>query len=241
MMIMSMPAEAWLVLSALALAFIVGIIALIVIAIGKIARSVDKTPVASTSVRFVAFVIDFTIISLITEIIVSIATQQPSLIVREFISSFLLGIIVLPVVIVGELISYLLYIAFLLAPLAFYYSGNILILVLFGFLYFLFFDGIFGGISIGKKVMRIKSVTRIGRNPLTIKEGIINALGKSFLLLFDLAIGIALPVSSGRDSKQKQIRATQRIADILVVNTRYVGETDSDWLEPTDGDKDEVW
>lgn len=233
---MSIPTEILLVLMAFLLATIVLGISLVIVISVKIMRPFDQELIASRSVRFSAFAIDFVIISLLSEILVMVLLPfgSYSMLLYSLFSSFFLTA---PIMFISSFFNY---IFFFFGPLVnwqylvlFSYNPYSILtvfgpvfVVFIGFLYFVLLESVLKGRTIGKLILRIRTISSNDSNPITMKEAVINAFGKSFFLLWDLLIGFSQRKSSAINESRNVIRLTQNKANVIVVNTRYTGTLD---------------
>jgi uncharacterized RDD family membrane protein YckC len=203
----------------------------VILIVRRVARPPDQELLASTSVRIAAFGIDFALIYIINDILLSIITGYPSTVLTSILYNGLFAILSLPLLIISAIFSYLLFFLFLLTPYGIFYFSSSISIIIVGFGYFLLLDSLTGGKTVGKSILRIRTVKRGSNSPISVREGVLNAFGKSFLLLWDILIGFVVFSLKASHAKRKQFRVMQQISDVVVVNTR----TDSTQQDPFEG------
>ncbi|MFX0065445.1 MAG: zinc-ribbon domain-containing protein [Candidatus Hermodarchaeota archaeon] len=177
--------------------------------------------------RFAAFMIDFLIIRIIHDNLYyvvwmaffsGIGIDLPVQLwysyqyyFLSFFTIFTIFFLLLPL----DLVFYLFF-----PPLFIIWSSFTVYILAFG--YFFIFGAFFDGRTIGKIVLKIKSVSGKEERSLTLKEAAIDALAKSLFLAWDIIIG-ALLWARARDDR-KQIRLVHRLMKVEVINTKYVGD-----------------
>jgi uncharacterized RDD family membrane protein YckC len=235
-----------LVLMALMIAIYLVVILGFILIVRRITRPPDQELLAGVSVRIAAFGIDFAIIVIINDILLSVVTGYPSVILYSLLFSGFYAIFSLPLMIIPVMFSYLFFFLYLFIPYGIIYFGSTFYIVAIGFGYFLLLESLTRGKTVGKAILRIKTVRRDGNNPISVREGVINALGKSVLLLWDLLAGIAIRSMKASLTEQKQFRVTQQISDVVVVNTRIdstqqVQFEGPDWWKRQDSQESDIW
>ena len=218
----------------------------VILIVRRVTRPLDQELLASTSVRIAAFGIDFALIFIINDILLSIVTGYPSTVLSSILYTGLFAILSLPLLIFSAIFFYLLFFLFLLTPYGIFNLGSSLSIVIVGFGYFLLLDSLTRGKTVGKSILRIRTVKRDGSSPISVREGVLNAFGKSFLLLWDILIGFAVLSLRASYAKRKQFRVMQQISDVVVVNTRIDGtQQDSfegpDWWQDNDSKGPGIW
>lgn len=234
-----------LVLAALMIAIYLAVLLGIILIVRRITRPPDQELLAGVSVRIAAFGIDFAIIAILNDILLSVVTGYPSVILSSFLFTGFYTIFSLPILIISVMFSYLFFFLYLLIPFGIIYFGSTFYVVVVGFAYFLLLESLTRGKTAGKAILRIRTATRDGNNPISVKDGVINALGKS-VLLWDLIIGLVVRSMKASRTEQKQIRVTQQISDVVVVNTRIdstqqVQIEGPDWWKTQDSKESDIW
>jgi uncharacterized RDD family membrane protein YckC len=216
-----------------------------ILIVRRITRPPDQEILAGVSVRIAAFGIDFAIIAILNDVLASIVTGYPPVILFSFLYTGPYALFSLPIMILSVMFSYLFFFLYLLFPYGIIYFGSTFYVVAVGFGYFLLLESLTRGKTVGKAILRIRTVTRDGNNPISAREGVMNALGKS-VLLWDLIIGLVARSMNASRAEQKQIRVTQQISDVVVVNTRFdstqqVQFEGPDWWKEQDSKESDIW
>jgi uncharacterized RDD family membrane protein YckC len=235
-----------LVLAALMIAIYLMVFLGVVLIVRRITRPPDPELLAGVSVRIAAFGIDFALIVFIHDVLLSSVVGSPSVCLSSIFVTGFDAIFSLPIMILSVMFSYLFFFLYLLTPFGIIYFGSTFYVVAVGFGYFLLLESLTRGKTVGKAILRIRTVRRDGNYPISVREGVINALGKSVLLLWDLIVGLAVRSMKASRTEQKQIRITQQISDVVVVNTRVdstqqVQFEGPDWWQEQDAKGPEVW
>ncbi|MFW9804652.1 MAG: RDD family protein [Candidatus Thorarchaeota archaeon] len=217
----------------------------IILIVRRITRPPDQELVAGVSVRVAAFGIDFAIIAVLHEILLSVVAGYPPVILFSFLYMGPYAIFSFPIMILSVMFSYLFFFLYLLFPYGIIYFGSTFYIIAVGFGYFLLLESLTRGKTVGKAILRIRTVKRDGKNPISVREGVMNALGKS-VLLWDLIIGLVARSMNASRAEQKQIRATQQLSDVVVVNTRIdstqqVQFEGPDWWKEQDSKESDNW
>jgi uncharacterized RDD family membrane protein YckC len=193
----------------------------VILIVRRALRPPDQDLLASTSVRIAAFGIDFAIIFIINDILLSILTGSLSTILTYILYTGLFAILSLPLVIFSGIFSYLLFFLVLLTPYGIFFVGSSLFIIVVGFVYFFLLESLTQGKTVGKAILRIRTVKRDGYIPISVRESALNALGKSFLLFWDISAGFVVQSMKAWHSERKQFRILQQISDVVVINTRF--------------------
>jgi uncharacterized RDD family membrane protein YckC len=214
----------------------------IIIILKRIGTESGKQYEADISSRFVAFVIDYAVIRLIHDnvlflVMVSTPYYIPGALSLPYLAPYFpITLFTLPFSLTFEFFNYyLLYLLVWLMYVDFLWSMPILFstitVIIFAFFYFFSCDAFLKGRTIGKAILKTKSVGA-GGQALSFKDVVLNALGKSFLLLWDLVIGfIAKSVSSTREGS-RQIRITQQLTNVSVIDLKYEEKQEDEfWLD----------
>jgi uncharacterized RDD family membrane protein YckC len=216
--VLAFPPEFYLILAAILVASIVVSISIVVILVTQIRRPPDQELIASTPVRAGAFIIDFTAIIGIMGTL-SVLSQldflDPSIIPYMIFSFFA----TLPIYLMSYMIYYNLYLFYLLIPS--YSPVNPGFIVVVGFLYFALSESLSHGFTLGKKIFGIRSVSQEDYTPPSVRGVLLNALGKSFIFLWDIVFGVSRQIVQEDGVTLRQIRLTQRLSKVVVINTRY--------------------
>jgi hypothetical protein len=233
-----------LVLMALMIAIYLVILLGFILIVRRITRPPDQELVAGVSVRVAAFGIDFAIIAILHDVLMSAVTGYPSVILFSILYGGFYAVFSFPILIFSVMFSYLFFFLYLFTPFGIIYFGSTLSVVAVGFGYFLL-ESLTRGKTVGKAILRIRTVRRDGNNPISVREGVVNALGKSVLLL-DLIIGLVVRSMKASRMEQKQIRITQQISDVVMVNTRVdstqqVQFEGPDWWKEQDSQDSDIW
>ncbi|TFH03833.1 MAG: hypothetical protein E4H14_15985, partial [Candidatus Thorarchaeota archaeon] len=122
-----------------------------------------------------------------------------------------------PFAIIMSLSSYLFFYIPLLGNT---FSGISLLVGIGGFLYFFVFDAFFEGKTVGRLLLRLKTVHSSKKRTLSPGEAVVNAIGKTFLLL-DLFLGTLLSLADSHNRGLRQLRLTQRLASVVTMNIHY--------------------
>jgi uncharacterized RDD family membrane protein YckC len=235
-----------LVLMALMIAIYLVAFLGVVLIVRRIIRPPDQDLLASTSVRIAAFGIDFTLIVIIHDVLLSVVVGSPSVFLYSIFLTGFYAIFSFPIMILSVMFSYLLFFLYLLMPFGIIYFGSTFYIVIVGFAYFLLLESVTGGKTVGKAMLRTRTVKRDGNNPISAKEGVINAFGKSILLLWDLLAGVVVRSMKTSHIERKQLRLMQQLSDVIVVNTRMdstqqVQIEGPDWWQDQDSKKPDIW
>ncbi|MGY5879481.1 MAG: hypothetical protein RTV31_04475 [Candidatus Thorarchaeota archaeon] len=89
-----------------------------------------------------------------------------------------------------------------------------------GFLYFFVFDTFLEGKTIGRFLLRLKTVHRSKKRTLSPGEASVNAIGKTFLLL-DLFLGTLVSLADSNNRGIRQLRLSQKFARAVTMNIHY--------------------
>ncbi len=235
-----------LVALALTIAIYIIIILGVILIIRRINRPPDQELIASTSTRIAAFGIDFTLIVIIHDVMLSVLTGYPSIFLSSIFYSGFYAIFSLPIIVLSVMFSYLLFFLYLLIPYGVIYFSSTFYAVIVGFGYFLILETLSRGKTVGKSILRIRTVKRDGYSPISAREGVLNALGKSVILLWDLLGGIVIRSMRVSHTEQNQLRIMQRISDAVVINTRIddtqpVQIEGPDWWQDQDSKRLDIW
>jgi uncharacterized RDD family membrane protein YckC len=84
------------------------------------------------------------------------------------------------------------------------------------FLYFFLFEAYNKGQTIGKIIMKIKTVDAATLNNITMTQAALHVVGKAFFLLIDWIIGEIINEES--EKKKSQLRITQRFSKTAVIS-----------------------
>lgn len=218
----------------------------VILIVRRVTRPLDQERLASTSVRIAAFGIDFALIFIINDVLLSIVTGYPSRVISSILYTGLFAILSLPLLIFSAIFSYLLFFLPLFTPYGVLYFGSSLSIVIVGFGYFLLLDSLTAGKTVGKAILRIRTVKRDGNSPISVREGVLNALGRSFLLLWDISVGFVVLSLRASYAKRKQFRVMQQISDVVVVNTRIDSTQQDpfegpDWWQDKESKGPDIW
>ncbi|MFX0135510.1 MAG: RDD family protein [Candidatus Hodarchaeota archaeon] len=111
-----------------------------------------------------------------------------------------------------------------------------LIIHIIGFLYFWLQESFFKGQTLGKSVLKLKTVDEKSFEATSMSKYVINNLIKSsILLILDVIIGIII----NRNSSQKQIRITQNLSKTLVIKKQDIAFESNKKLHQLFNTKDE--
>jgi uncharacterized RDD family membrane protein YckC len=235
-----------LVLMALMIAIYLVAFLGVVLIVRRITRPPDQELLAGVSVRIAAFGIDFALIVFIHDVLLSSVVGSPSVFLSSIFVTGFYAIFSLPIMILSVMFSYLLFFLYLLTPFGIIYFSSTFYIVIAGLAYFLLLESVTGGKTVGKAILRIRTVKRDGNKPISVKEGVINAFGKSVLLLWDLLAGVVVRSMKASHTYRKQFRLIQQLSDVIVVNThldstQQVQIEGPDWWQEQDSKGSEVW
>lgn len=171
--------------------------------------------------RFAAILIDIAILRLALELILIFLIPgyvSPIFFPAAFISLNPLSISAFAIVaIILSLSSYLFFYILILGNA---FSLTSILVGLSGFLYFFVFDAFLEGKTIGRYLLRLKTLHQSKTRTVSPGEACVNAIGKTFLLL-DLFLGALLSLADSHNRGLRQFRMTQRLARAVTIDIHY--------------------
>lgn len=207
-------------LFAIALAFaIMALLVVFTIYLSERFKEKASTYVSSLPVRIGALIIDITVIRCIVELVLIIFNPgYVSIFAALFTNYSVHPIIKLLVIIEISLNSYLFfYHPMFLMP--YYFTSSVLIAI-FGFLYFFLCDAFIEGGTVGRLILRLRTIHESRRRHLSVREAAVNALGKTFILI-DLGIGVLASICYSKSPGLRQVRLTQRLSGAVTVSSSF--------------------
>jgi len=230
----------------LAIALLYAIIAIVIVIIIYINKILYKTSsdryVSGLLVRIGAAIIDITILRLIIEVLLIIANPTQGSPILFLFVYFPLNPIYFPFMIIGTCLSSYLFFYIPLFGGSFFSLPSLLIAII-SFLYFFVCDAFLGGRTIGRFIMRVKSIHESKTRVLHVEEACITAVGKTFLLL-DLSLGFMVAICYSKNPGLRQIRLSQRVAGAVTMSTSFDPQSAEEISDPflkDDSTGGELW
>jgi len=208
----------------LAFAILFGGIALVIVFLIFLSERVFNTEadeyIVKLPSRILAMIVDIAIFSLVIELLLII-------LIPGYVSLFLIPFIFPSVNPLVTLMAVFVFIGVSVSSfLVFYmtfiggvgFSLTSILVAITGFLYFFVFDAFLEGRTVGRRVLRLKTLHKSKNRTLSVGEAAVNAIGKTFLLL-DLFLGTLVSMYENRNNGLRQVRLTQKLAGVLIVKT----------------------
>ena len=169
--------------------------------------------------RIVSMIIDIAVLRLVVDLVLGILNPG-------YISLFFLAVIGFSINPLVGLLSVVLAIIESVSNYLFFYIALIwginisitsLLVAIFGFLYFFIFDAFFEGRTLGRRVLKLKTLHESKDRTLSFGEAAVNAIGKA-LLLIDLIFGFLVSLVDSRNAGLRQVRLTQKLARAVTID-----------------------
>jgi len=169
--------------------------------------------------RIVSMIIDIAVLRLVIDLVLGILNPG-------YISLFFLAGSIFLLNPITSLLSVVLAIIESISNYLFFYIALIwginisitsLLVAIFGFLYFFIFDAFFEGRTLGRRVLRLKTLHESKDRTLSFGEAAVNAIGKAFLLM-DLIFGFVVSFMDSRNPGLRQVRLTQKLARAVTID-----------------------
>jgi len=169
--------------------------------------------------RIVSMIIDIAILRLVIDLVLAILNPG-------YISLFFLAGTIFSLNPIASLFSVVLAIIESISNYLFFYiaiflginiSITSLLVAIFGFLYFFVFDSFFEGRTLGRRVLRLKTLHESKDRTLSFGEAAVNAIGKAFILM-DLIFGFLVSLMDSRNPGLRQVRLTQKLARAVTID-----------------------
>jgi len=169
--------------------------------------------------RIVSMIIDIAILRLVIDLVLVILNPG-------YISLFFLAGTIFSLNPIASLFSVVLAIIESISNYLFFYiaiflginiSITSLLVAIFGFLYFFVFDSFFEGRTLGRRVLRLKTLHESKDRTLSFGEAAVNAIGKAFILM-DLIFGFLVSLMDSRNPGLRQVRLTQKLARAVTID-----------------------
>jgi len=206
-----------------AIAILFGGIALFIVLIVYLSSKAFSTQgeeyIAKLHGRIVSMIIDIAILRLVIDLVLIIL--NPGYISFFFLAGIgfsfnpLTGLLSVVLAIIESVSNYLFF--YIAIFLGINLSITSLLVAIFGFLYFFIFDAFFEGRTLGRRVLRLKTLHESKDRTLSFGEAAVNAIGKAFLLM-DLIFGFLMSVFDSRNPGLRQVRLTQKLARAVTID-----------------------
>ena len=206
-------------------AILFGGIALIVVFIihlsGRVYNTGPDKYVARLPSRIGAMMVDIAILHLVIELIlIFLIPGYISPIFFPFLLTSSSPVAIFAFAIFAIVLSLSSYLFFYIPLLGNTISVTSLLVGISGFLYFFIFDAFLEGKTVGRLLLRLKTLHQSKTRTLSPGEACVNAIGKTFLLL-DLFLGTLVSLADSHNRGLRQVRLTQRLARVVTMNISY--------------------
>lgn len=213
-------------LFAIAIAFaIMALLVVLVIYLSERFQEKASRYISSMPGRIGAMIIDITIIRCMVELVLIIFNPgYDSIFIGLFTNYTVNPIIWIFVIIEISLNSYLLF--YHPMWLMSFYSTFIasLLIGIFAFLYFFLCDAFIEGGTVGRIILRLRTIHVSRTRHLSAGEAAVNALGKTFLLI-DLGLGVLVSICYSKNPGLRQVRLTQILSGSVTVSSSFNFQT----------------
>jgi len=211
-------------LFAIAIAFaIMALMFVLVIYLSERFKEKASRYISSMPGRIGAIIIDITIIRCLVELALIIFISGYDSIFNALFTNYTVNPIIWIFVIIEISLNSYLFFYHPMFLLPFYFASSMLVAI-FAFLYFFLCDAFIEGGTVGRIILRLRTIHESRTRHLSAGEAAVNALGKTFLLI-DLGLGVLVSICYSKKPGLRQIRLTQRLTGAVTVSSSFNFQT----------------